>query len=283
MPRRTIALIGGAVIATVAIATAVFVGSSSNPEATLTTPQRATNSPTPIVVVVMENHEFDSVVNAPYLSRFADSGTLFTNYHAITHPSLPNYLAMTAGNTLCSDNDCARPFTSANNIFRQLGGHNLGWRTWAESMPSNCAKNDSGDYWVHHNPPPYYSNLVKTCPTKDTPYPSPLPGTLKPFTFIVPNKCHDMHDCSVSTGDDWLSQHVPPLLNRGAIVVITFDEGSSSEGGGGHIYTAVVGPGVPSGRTNNTSFTHYSLLAGLEDHFGLKRLGNAVGKTPLPL
>jgi hypothetical protein len=98
-----------------------------------------------------------------------------------------------------------------------------------------------------------------------------------------------MHSCGVAAGDRWLHDHVPPLLRHGAVVVITFDEGSSNVGGGGRVPTIEVGRGVPSGRKNRRAFDHYSLLAGLERRFGLARLGRArrahrtaIGPPPVP-
>ena len=71
-------------------------------------------------------------------------------------------------------------------------------------------------------------------------------------------------------------------MNAGAIVIITFDEGNTKSGVGGHIYTVEVGAGItPS--VNGTTFNHYSLLAGLEDRFGVARLRNAAQATPLPV
>src|SRR5207244_2852405 len=56
----------------------------------------------PVVVIVLENHEYSSIESsssAPYLKAFARGGTLFTRFHALHHPSLPNYLEMTSGHT----------------------------------------------------------------------------------------------------------------------------------------------------------------------------------------
>ena len=148
-------------------------------------------------------------------------------------------------------------------------------------MPKKCANADAGAYVVRHNPPPYFTDLVSsgTCKTHDVPYPSSIPS-LAPFTFITPNICHDMHSCGVSTGDRWLSHHVPDLLAAGAIVVITFDEGTGSSN---RVMTAEVGPGIRAGRRNNTRYSHYSLLGGLEDHFGVRKLKNAATVNALPV
>jgi len=243
----------------------------------------------PVVVIVMENHEFGSIVgssSAPWLNRtFFRRGTLFTDYYATHHPSLPNYLAMTSGTTSrCRSNECPRKSYATDNLFHQLSRAGIGWVAWMESMPSRCSLTTTSLYAARHNPPIYYKNLFPTiCRERDRRYPASLPAQLQPFTFIVPNICHDMHDCSVAVGDRWLKSHVPPLWHRGASVIITFDEGSSSLGGGGHIMTAIAGPHVPHGRRNHHRFNHYGLLAGLERWFGVPRLHRASTARPLPI
>jgi acid phosphatase len=76
---------------------------------------------------------------------------LATDFFAEAHPSLPNYIAMTSGSTQGITDDSgpsSHPLTAAS-IFSELG---TGWRTLAESMPSDCYKSDSGQYVAHHNP-----------------------------------------------------------------------------------------------------------------------------------
>ena len=242
--------------------------------------------PAPVVLIVLENHRYQQIVGsdkAPYLNgTFIPSGTLFTKYHAITHPSLPNYIAMTAGSQLgCRTDVCAPGSLGGDNLFEQLDTAGLGWRAWEESMPTNCAYADDGDYVVRHNPPVFLKNLVTSgsCAVNDIPYPA-TPPPLQPFTFITPNVCHDMHSCPIATGDAWLSNHVPDLLAAGATVIITFDEGTR---GVNHVMTAVAGPDVVAGGEDATSYSHYGLLAGLEAHFGLPALKKASTATPLPI
>jgi hypothetical protein len=73
------------------------------------------------------------------------------------------------------------------------------------------------------------------------------------------------------------------LLDLGAVVVITFDEGVTDEGGGGHVMTAASGPGIGGGLTDDAAYDHRGLLAGIEGWFGLPRLSGAATATPLPL
>jgi phosphatidylinositol-3-phosphatase len=236
----------------------------------------------PIVLILMENHGYDQIVgvpDAPYLNAFAHAGVLLTNMYAVDHPSLPNYLALTGGSTFgCPDDKCPRNHYTSNNLFHQLQHTRRSWRSWDESMPHNCYTDRSGSpYAVRHNPAAYYTDLFpKGCPQWDVPYPKPLPKKLHDFTFITPNTCSDMHDCSVATGDAWLHAHVPPLLRRGAIVIIDFDEDH-----GNHIYCAIRGPGIRPGTRRTAAYTHYSLLAGLEDYFGLVRLHAARTARPV--
>jgi hypothetical protein len=240
--------------------------------------------PAPVVLILMENHSYEQIVgnaSAPFMNNFAHRGTLFTNMAAISHPSLPNYLALTSGSTLgCTSDKCPPRSFGAKNVFYQLRVHHHAWRAWAESMPGHCALTNASTYAVRHNPPPYYRDLFPNdCPRHDVPYPRTLPAHIPGLTFITPNLCHDIHDCSTSIGDTWLRRHVPPLLQLGAIVVITFDEGE----GNNHVYCAVRGPGVGRGVTRAAAFTHYSVLAGIERHFGLPRLRHASNARPIPL
>ena len=243
----------------------------------------------PIVLIVMENHEYGSIVGsskAPWLNHtFIPRGTLFTHYHATHHPSLPNYLAMTSGTSNgCRSDECPRATYTTDNLFRQLSRAGIGWVAWMESMPSRCALQSSGTYAVKHNPPAYYATLFpRMCRTRDRRYPGTLPTTLRPFTFVTPNICHDMHDCSIATGDRWLQARIPPLWQRGAIVIITFDEGSSGLGSGGHVMMAMAGAHVPGGRRNGHAYNHFGLLAGLERWYGFPRLHRATAARPLPI
>jgi hypothetical protein len=151
-----------------------------------------------------------------------------------------------------------------------------------ESMPSNCyGGSGSGEYVLRHNPATPYAGVYKAadCPNHVQPWNPSAP--LAPFTFIAPNLCNDMHDCSVATGNGWLADVVPSLLAKGAKVIITFDEGSTSTHGGGNVYCVVAKLGMPHS-TKTGTYTHYSLLAAIEDRFGVQRRGNAVGIPRLP-
>ncbi len=275
----------------------------------------------PIVVIVMENHSYgpsDPGVlasttkyivgnpDAPYINdTLIPSGTLFSNYDATGADSLPNYLQMTAGTTAgCPTNACPKDSVAVENLFHLLGQAGISFDSFAQDMPSNCSLTNSGYYRAHHNPEIYFtdvdasSGLSYQCSATDIPFPASWPDPLPAFSFVVPDACHDMHgtgstgDCPGKTdqlirdGDAWLSENVPTFLSEGAIVLVTFDEGTSSDhtGGGGHVPTILLGPNVVVGATDAALYTHSSLLAGLETYFGLTPLlGSAANSRPLPL
>jgi hypothetical protein len=231
-----------------------------------------------VVWIVFENKSYNQIIgsaNAPYLNSLAQSCGLATNFTAEAHPSLPNYIAMTSGSTQgVTDNaDPSSHPLSVASIFSQLGS---GWRSLQESMPSNCYPSNSGDYLVRHNPAAYYTNV--NCAAQDVPL-GQLPDLSARFTFITPNRCNGMHDCTVSTGDSWLSGFMAKVLGSSeyaagqTAVFITWDEDDSSSSQ--HIATLVVSPYTPTGVRSATPYNHYSLLRTTEELLGLGTLGNA--------
>ncbi|HUY29495.1 MAG TPA: alkaline phosphatase family protein [Acidimicrobiales bacterium] len=230
--------------------------------------------------IVMENNGFSQIVGnpaAPFLNRLAAECGLATNYLAVAHPSLPNYLALTSGSTdgVTDDAEPAAHRLSVPNIFSQLGGR---WKALEEAMPGPCDRVTSGQYAARHDPAVYYVDLGATCARDVVPLRYPLELSA-PFTFITPDVCNDMHDCSVATGDAWLARTVGDIVasseyrsGRTALFIV-WDESESS--GPNRVAAFVVAPSVPRGERVALPFTHYSLLATAEDLLGLARLGSA--------
>jgi hypothetical protein len=233
-----------------------------------------------VVWILFENHAYSSIIgssSAPYFNQLASLCGLATNYSAITHPSLPNYIALTSGSTqgITDDGSPSQHPLAVPSIFSQLPGGAS--RSVEESMPANCALNNSGRYVARHNPEVYYTNIRTDCGTYDVPLVSPANISAR-FTFVTPDLCSDMHDCSVATGDTWLSHFLPPVLASSeyragnTAIFITFDEGS---GGHNQVATLVVAPPVRPGARSAAAYTHYSLLRTTEEMLGLGLLGNA--------
>jgi phosphatidylinositol-3-phosphatase len=246
-----------------------------------------------VVVIVMENKEDGAVIGseaAPYANSLARRYGLATRSFAITHPSLPNYLALTSGATHGITSDCTGCHVAARNIVDELEAAHLSWRAYMEDQPRACFKGaSSGGYVKKHNPFIYYRDvagnpsrcerLVGFGQLSD----DLRRGRLPTFAWITPNLCDDTHDCAVSSGDRFLSRTVPLLLRElgpHGLLVLTWDEGSSNSGccrgaaAGGRIATIVAGPEVRPHSHDARQVDHYGVLATIERALGLPLLGD---------
>jgi phosphatidylinositol-3-phosphatase len=249
--------------------------------------------PAHIAVILMENEEYSGIIgspSAPFINALARRYALATGMYAISHPSLPNYLALTGGSTFGIQSDCTGCSVSATSLVDQLERAHVSWKAYMEDLPHPCFTGaSSGEYAKKHDPFAYYTRITNNPPRCSHVVPLGRLGaderghTLPRFIWITPNLCHDMHDCSVSTGDRFLARLVPTLLRslgRNGVLFLTWDEGSSDAGcchlaSGGHIATIVAGPGARPGVRITTPTDHYSVLQTIEDLFGLPRLRGA--------
>lgn len=250
-----------------------------------------------IFIIVLENTEYSDIIgnpSAPYFNSLASTYGLATQYYAIRHPSLPNYMALTGGSTFGIKSDCHLCYKNATNITDQIEASGRTWRAYMENMPAPCYIGDSPDglYVQKHDPFIYY-NDIRLNPARCTADVVPFTqfsidlsnDALPNFAWITPNMCDDAHDCPLSVADAWLSQVVPTILNSSAyqdngLLFITTDEGITNLGccnnaKGGHVATLVISPLVPGGYQSIVPETHYSLLRTIEDSWGLQPLRNA--------
>jgi hypothetical protein len=244
-------------------------------------------------VIVMENHEYNDIIgssSATYINGLANRYALATQSFAITHPSLPNYLALTGGSTFGITDDCTDCSVPGSGLAGQLSSKPVSWKAYMEDMPRACFTGaDAGGYAKKHDPFVYYRSLVSDQQRCANVVPlGQLAGDerahrLPSFVWISPNLCHDMHDCDVATGDKFLAGLVPPLLaalGPRSLLILTWDEGSSDSGccrlaAGGHIATVLAGTAARPGARLTAAVDHYSVLQLIEDLFGLPRLGGA--------
>ncbi|MFE0461578.1 alkaline phosphatase family protein [Kitasatospora sp. NPDC058965] len=241
--------------------------------------------PTPdhVVVVVLENHAYDQVIGnaaAPYLNSLAAGGATLTQSYGITHPSQPNYYALFSGDTQgIVDDSCVTPgFSSAANLGSELIAAGQTFGSYNEDLPApGDAGCRSGDYAQKHNPWFGFGNVPTDSAATFDQFPTDF-GTLPKVSFVVPNLCNDMHDCSVDTGDSWVSANLSGYaawaLNNNSLLLVTFDEDDKASGN--HIPTLVYGQHVAAGSTTGTAYNHYDVLRTLEDLAGLTaHAGNA--------
>jgi len=261
--------------------------------------------PARIIVVVEENHSYSQIIgnpSAPFINQLASHGTLLTGYFAVSHPSLPNYLAMTSGDTQGITNDCPRCTLPADNLGAQLNRAGVSWKAYAQSLPGPCSNTpNAGDYARKHEPFMYYDTVRNdaSCAARVVPATQldadVAAGTLPSFAFVTPDILHDMHGNGgqsdaqlVATGDAWLRDLytrlvASPAWRQDTRLVVTFDEGEGAAGNGGccgglanggQVLTIVTGPQVPSGQ-DSRPYSHYALLRSIEANFGLPYLRHA--------
>lgn len=242
-----------------------------------------------VVVVVMENKSISSIVgntvDAPYINSLLSSSVNFTQSYAVTHPSEPNYLALFSGSTQgITDDSCPHTF-GTDNLGHQLIAAGHTFAGYSETMPSigytGCTYGLSG-YARRHNPWVDFSNLSPSTNLTYTSFPSDF-TQLPTLSFVIPNLCNDMHDCSVSTGDNWLSSHINNYINwaktHNSLLILTWDEDDDTTSSN-QIITLFDGANIKPGAYGER-INHYSVLRTLEDMYGLAALGNASAVTPI--
>lgn len=303
--RREHAKVAAQVMALLALLVVSGCGGSSAhiiPPTRYTPAQGALPNFSHIFVIVMENREYSDVIGSadtPYLTQLADTYALATQYYAVSHPSLPNYLALIGGDTFGIQSDCTSCFVNAPNLVDALEAGNKTWRAYMESMPSPCFVGDAYPYAQKHNPFIYFDDVRTNAQRCQNIVPltqlqtDMANGTIPDFVWITPNLCDDMHDCPAATGDKWLATWVPRILQldawkQGGVLFITWDEGTSNDGccqyaAGGHVATLVISPlGKPRYRSS-IPYDHYSLLRTITDAWKLAEPGHAAASATSPL
>lgn len=255
-------------------------------------PQRAASPasapparPIDVFVIVMENRSYSEALSGPYESSLARTYELLTDYHAVAHPSLPNYLALTSGSTWGITDDGYHSLAGGRDLGSELTSRGIPWRAYMEGMRPRGCFSSGYPYALKHNPFAYYGGR---CPPQVVPYAelaSDLRSGAETFTWITPDLCDDGHDCSTAQADAWLSRSVPQILaspgwRSGGVLFITWDE---NEGGAGNQVAALVVTGRPTPQTDQTHYDHYSLLATIEGLLGVPALGAAARATPISL
>lgn len=259
----------------------------------------ATPTPTPqtthVMVIVEENKGYQATLGScgsdPYLCSLASQYATYTNWNAVSHPSLPNYLALTAGSTFgCVSDACAGGY-NATSLGGQLNSAGIPWTAYMESMPSPCDTAGSAGLYVRkHDPFVFFSDVRNnSCTGNVVPYPgvsgllSDLNGPgASQFVWITPNLNDDMHSGSVSQGDAWLQANLAPVLSSpwftqfASTVIVTMDENDAQSGpGGGQVPMVVISNNALGQGAIATPGNLYGTLRAIEEAFGLGYLGAA--------
>lgn len=249
----------------------------ANIESKATATGRPTRAFQRIFIIILENKSRESVLSNPYFKGLAERGVQLTNYRGVSHPSQPNYIAMTAGEPFVSDDSVHN--LPQSNLVDLLEDAQIAWRAYEGNYPGQCfagaqaGDTASGRYVRKHNPfvsfddvrnnPQRCSKIVNA----DRLSADIAGGQLPAVSFYVPNENADMHDQPLAYGADWLKSFLEPKLmdprfTDNTLIVITFDETNSdlSDPAADHLYAVLIGPLVRAGTTDSTQYNHYSIL-----------------------
>jgi acid phosphatase len=293
--RRSLTLLSSTVLAT-ALAACGGASHPANAKSPSTTRPAATAAPsatartakpkvTKVIVFMVENHSLDEMrTGMPLTYAFAAKHAYATDYTAIRHPSLPNYIAISAGSTLgvADDNDpSAHPLTG-NNVFRQAERQGKKATVYADAMPGHCALTNAGEYAVRHNPWTYFVKDRAACRKHDVPATrlahDARKGKLPNVGFVIPDVIHDAHDGTLAQADAWISARIatltagPDWKSGRLAIVVTADEDDRSSG---NKVLTVVATHHQRPRVVTTPLSHYSLTGFLDDVIGAKHLRHA--------
>jgi len=265
-----------------------------------------------VIWFLQENTSENDVIGSdstPFVNKVlvAQCG-LATNYHNATHPSLPNYLALTAGtaqgdagSSNCSPSDCPQRQAS---IFSQVEAAGSEWRQYAMSENGPCSSDKTGGYEPEHAVPVYYTRVADRCMQWHIPLGTPSSGALRSdidegrlpaFAFVTPDGDHEKG----SDGDHWLSEWISLIgdtteyRSGDTAIFVTWDEGGGSDKSHGEacdqqshadtnaypscwVALLVISPTTVPGTKSATYLTHYSLLRTSEEMLGFSQyLGHA--------
>lgn len=233
-----------------------------------------------IIIVVLENTSYARAIQQPFLKQLANQGALFTSYHAVTHPSQGNYVALTSGGLQGVKNDSTVDLNVAN-IADRLEQSGLTWKVYAEGFPGQCFTGArKGDYVRKHNPMVSYVSIqnspqrcAKIVASQQFDVDA-ASGQLPNYSLYIPDLKSDGHDTGVAFADRWMKNTFSKYLSQkpflqNTVFVTTFDENDGSPSNG--VYTSIVGSQVKAGVYNNV-LTHYSLLKLVEENWNLAPL-----------
>ncbi|MDX6309245.1 MAG: phosphatidylinositol-3-phosphatase [Nocardioidaceae bacterium] len=239
--------------------------------------------PSKVLVVMEENATYVKAHAAmPYLVSLGVRYGYATHYTAITHPSLPNYLAIDAGSTFGITDDklpSAHPL-NVSSVFDQAIAAGHTGKTYAETMPTNCGPVNSGAYAVRHSPWPYFTPTPShtNCMAHDVPATGFLAdaraNALPTAGMLTPDENGDAHDGTLGQADAWLQARLPTVIassdftsGRLAVVVV-FDEGAGTS----QTVMSVVLDANLHGLVVTKALNHYSLS---------RFYSQTIGVTPL--
>lgn len=216
-----------------------------------------------ILHIIFENEVYQWTMGDPWWQLLASRGKLLTNSHGITHPSLPNYAAIVAGDFFgIADEDFYN--INSTTVYDLLDAKDIDYATyveWYNPIKTHRGPDDCNNYItsgpIDNTNPVWYSQIYRrldTPPILFTTYTGDYKRCAKiynataqfdtdvhsknlpPYSFYVPDMLHNGHDPesdsdyvhqSTTSGlwlNAFLDRYLPALQAQGTLVVATWDE-----------------------------------------------------------
>jgi hypothetical protein len=261
-----------------------------------------------IIIVFLENATRDAVLRNPYMRDLRKKGVFLKNSVGLTHPSQPNYIAVTGGDifNISTDDPGWVEYYGGDGpdvtcIVDLMEAQGITWKAYAENLlavnvvrPSQSIPVDKFPFARTHVPFLSYPKIVKgsakakivrAIPNFETDLKA---GKLPQYCFYTPNLINDGH--SLPTGEranpdeganvENIASFLKTFLRDDpnakfppeTLIVITFDESYPYEDDYA-IYTLLIGDMLNAGTTRTEPYNHYSLLRSVEENFGIGTLG----------
>ena len=286
-----------ALLLTIGLAGVVVLGTAQPGAASVPVADAAGGAPAParaarpeitkVLTFVVENHSLQQMkASMPYVYRLAKKYAYADHYRAITHPSLPNYLAMVSGGTqgVTDDDEPAEHLLRGPTVFDQALALGRTATLYADAMTEPCQLTSAGQYAVKHNPWAYFVDGRDACLRYDVPVDrlaaDTRAGTLPNAGMVIPDLVHDAHDAPLGTADAWLKTQIkmvrsgPDWKSGHLAIVVTADEDDYS---GDNRVLTVVASRDQVHKVVHRALTHYSLTALYDAVLGADPLGAAAG------
>ncbi|CAG8909309.1 unnamed protein product [Penicillium egyptiacum] len=245
------------------------------------------------VDIWLENTDYEDAASDENLAKLAKEGILLTNYWAISHPSQPNYCAAAGGDAFGMDSDDFLQIPSnVSTIADLFDTKHISWGEYQEDMPhagyqgKRYPLDGAKSYVRKHNPLIQFNSVtddaVRPRQIKNftTFYEDLKHHSLPQHMFITPNMVNDAHDSNITFAGNWTDRFLSPLLKdeyftKDSLVLLTFDE-NDTKPYPNRLFSFLVGGAVPEhlkGTTDDTFYTHYSMIASMSANWGLPSLG----------
>lgn len=251
---------------------------------------RLTAIPVPdhIIFVWFENKDFNQIIgspSAPFINSLISKGTVFTNFHALGHPSYPEYIAFFGGTKNGKTNDdciTGTPYSNPN-LYTQLKAKGKSFSWYSEGLPAiGSMVCSSGAYLERHNPTQCFSNVPASSNKRWIDFPTDY-SLLENVVCISPNIYNDMHSSSILQGDNWLKNKCTSLINwcktHNSIFVVYFDENNGAAGN--TIPVIAVGQPVKIGSKSVIYYDHYNWTRTILAFYGAAPIANAVSRQTI--